>query len=271
MQVDSSGSLLKQNTDFIRSYLMLKQLNREIPHKTTSDTTLYYTLLNSLHMVKRSINQHEDVSIPIIRDSFKVISQLSLVMSKTFPLHEIQEIVELVINQSLERKTVKARYIFFSSFLSLLFNFSLRFKFRSNNTYSFFQRKQRRKLILSLQELLNSQLIQTILESLLTAIESFSLHLRTVSQSETTLNTLMYENIYFVFEMLQLVLKAYQDQSAESSQSHNVAGCAVFPMPEALQEVSERLDKCVLYISDSFPLFVCKIWLLRDNLLSCYK
>ena len=127
MQVDSSGSRLKQNTDFIRSYLMLKQLNREIPHKTTSDTTLYYTLLNSLHMVKKSINQHEDVSIPIIRDSFKVISQLSLVMSKTFPLHEIQEIVELVINQSLERKTVKARYIFFSSFLSLLFNFSLRF------------------------------------------------------------------------------------------------------------------------------------------------
>lgn len=270
MQVDSSGSRLKQNTDFIRSYLMLKQLNKEIPHKTTSDTTLYYTLLNSLHMVKKSINQHEDVSIPIIRDSFKVISQLGLVMSKTFPLHEIQEIVELVINQSLERKTVKARYIFLSSFLSLLFNFSLRFKFRSNDT-SFFQRKQRRKLILSLQELLNSQLIQTILESLLTAIESFSLHLRTVSQSETTLNTLMYENIYFVFEMLQLVLKEYQDQGAESSQSYNVAGCAVFPMAEALQEVSERLDKCVLYISDSFPLFVCKIWLLRDNLLSCYK
>lgn len=92
-----------------------------------------------------------------------------------------------------------------------------------------------------------------------------------MSQSETTLNTLMYENIYFVYEMLQLVLKAYQDQGAESSQSYNVAGCAVFQMPEALQEVSERLDKCVLYISDSFPLFVCKIWLLRDNLLSCYK
>lgn len=107
-----------------------------------------------------------------------------------------------------------------------------------------------------------------VLESSLAAVESFSAHLRTVNESETPLNTQKYENIYFVFDLLQIILKNYQCQSDDNSHKINSSHDADIQTSEILNQVAERLDKCVLYISDIFPLFVCKIWLIKDNFLS---
>lgn len=105
------------------------------------------------------------------------------------------------------------------------------------------------------------------MDSSLAAVESFSAHLRTVNESETPLNTQMYENIYFVFDLLQIVLENYRGQS-DNSQKINSRHDTDIQTLEILNQVAERLDKCVLYISDIFPLFVCKIWLIKDNFLS---
>lgn len=106
-----------------------------------------------------------------------------------------------------------------------------------------------------------------VLDSSLAAVESFSAHLRTVNESETPLNTQKYENIYYVFDLLQIVLENYPSQSDNNSQKINFSHDADIQTLEILNQVAERLDKCVLYISDIFPLFVCKIWLMKDNFL----
>lgn len=123
-------------------------------------------------------------------------------------------------------------------------------------------------MILSLCEFLSPQLRHIVLDSSLAAVESFSAHLRTVNESETPLNTQKYENIYFVFDLLQIVLKNYLGQSDDNSQKINSSHDADIQTSKILNQVAERLDKCVLYISDIFPLFVCKIWLIKDNFLS---
>lgn len=105
------------------------------------------------------------------------------------------------------------------------------------------------------------------MDSSVAAVESFSAHLRTVNESETPLNTQKYENIYYVFDLLQIVLENYRSQSDNNSQKRNFSHDADFQTLEILNQVAERLDKCVLYISDIFPLFVCKIWLMKDNFL----
>lgn len=106
-----------------------------------------------------------------------------------------------------------------------------------------------------------------VLDSSLAAVESFSAHLRTVNESETPMNTQKYENIYYVLDLLQIVLKNYRGQSDDNSQKINSSHDADIQTLEILNQVAERLDKCVLYISDIFPLFVCKIWLIKDDFL----
>lgn len=88
-----------------------------------------------------------------------------------------------------------------------------------------------------------------------------------MNESETPLNTQKYENIYYVFDLLQIVLENYRSQSDNNSQKINFNHDADFQTLEILNQVAERLDKCVLYISDIFPLFVFKIWLMKDNFL----
>lgn len=113
MQVDVDGSAnqIKQNTDFLKSFLMLKKLKRELPHKITVDNTVHFTLLDSLYLVTKSIYQEEGVSIPIIRSSFQVIIHLSAVMNKNFPLMEIQKLVQTVLERALESKTFEVKII----------------------------------------------------------------------------------------------------------------------------------------------------------------
>ncbi|XP_062617624.1 meiosis-specific protein MEI4-like isoform X2 [Saccostrea cucullata] len=241
MEVDENAEHIKHNTDFIRSYLMLKQLNRETTQKPILGSAIHSTLSNSLYLIGKSILENEVLSIPIIADYFQVIGQLSSSMAKNFPLLQVQELVQVIIDRTLRGDKL--------------------------------ERKQQRELILTLKHLLIPQMRDHILDSLLAAIESFSTHLRTVTQSETSLDTMLYENIYYVFEMLQIVLKDLKDQgsgitSGEVNPSQRSASSDHrLQTARILSEVSERLDKCVLYISDSFPLFVCKIWLIKCNLL----
>jgi ABC-type phosphate transport system ATPase subunit len=103
-----------------------------------------------------------------------------------------------------------------------------------------------------------------ILDSLLEAIEDFSIHLRTVSQNTEPLHTKIYENIYFVIDMFDHVLQDCKGQGSnikDESASQGIVG--QLQTADILSEVSERLDQCVLYISDKYPLFVCKIWLIK--------
>lgn len=111
VDVEGSANQIKQNTDFIKSFLMLKQLKRELPYKITMDKTVHSTLLDSLFLVTKSIYQEEGASIPIIRSSFQVISHLSTVMNKNFPLLEIQKLVKTVLETGLESKTFEVKII----------------------------------------------------------------------------------------------------------------------------------------------------------------
>lgn len=124
MQVDVEGSAnhIKQNTDFIKSFLMLKQLQKELPHKITMDNTVHATLLDSLYLVTKSIYQEEGVSISIIRSSFQVISHLSTVMNKNFPLLEIQKLVQTVLERGLESKTFEVKINSENQFFKKMFD-----------------------------------------------------------------------------------------------------------------------------------------------------
>ncbi|XP_061172856.1 meiosis-specific protein MEI4-like [Saccostrea echinata] len=240
MEVDRDAEHIKHNTDFIKSYLMLKQANRETSQKSTLGSAVHSTLSSSLYLISKSV-ENEVLSIPIITDYFQVISQLSSAMEKNFPCLEVQELVQIIIDRALRGDKL--------------------------------ERKQRRELILTLKHLLIPQMRDHILDSLLAAIESFSTHLRTVSQNKTPLNTMLYENIYYIFDMLQIVLKDLKDEcsgitSGEVNPSQrSLSSDQRLQTASILSEVTERLDKCVLYISDSFPLFVCKIWLIKCNFL----
>lgn len=122
VDVEGSANQIKQNTDFIKSFLMLKQLKRELPHKITVDNTVHSTLLDSLFLVTKSIYQEEGASIPIIRSSFQVISHLSTVMNKNFPLLEIQKLVKTVLETGLESKTFEVKIISENKIFKIMFN-----------------------------------------------------------------------------------------------------------------------------------------------------
>lgn len=86
------------------------------------DNTVHATLLDSLYLVTKSIYQEEGVSIPIIRSSFQVISHLSTVMNKNFPLLEIQKLVQTVLERGLESKTFEVKINSENQFLKKMFD-----------------------------------------------------------------------------------------------------------------------------------------------------
>lgn len=112
MEMDGNFEHVRHNTDFIKSYLLLKQLNREISEKVTSSTSLQSTLENSLTLICRSIHHDEVLSIQIITDCFRVIRHLSSLMEHHFPHEQLKELVLIIIDRVLRSDKLEVWIIF---------------------------------------------------------------------------------------------------------------------------------------------------------------